>query len=295
GQALGFVTRGQTEGGLGKPPFGCTTKRFFKPSTSNRRHKHARNDEDSGEFPQEGRWPDGGRVRRDAGSDRGGLHRRHHDPGQQRELDVQLRRFGHPAAGVRQLKRTSRPSSRQVSPGAWCPGSSPRRRRIDRRKFPRAGPNGSARCVTRPENGLRKTGAIQVLPMDHERGFSMPQELMAPSATPAAPTHADDSLGIDRAFVLQLARMPLFALLWVGAAFASHAIWAAVSPEGQNYGPLVVICFGMVLAAFIDGWALKVPNWVTLPLVLSGWILGLLHDGGITADGGAGGFSVAFL
>jgi prepilin peptidase CpaA len=131
--------------------------------------------------------------------------------------------------------------------------------------------------------------------MDTNEVSSMPQELMAPSATPAAPAHADDSLGIDRAFVLQLARMPLFALLWVGAAFASHAIWAAVSPEGQNYGPLVVICFGMVLAAFIDGWALKVPNWVTLPLVLSGWILGLLHDGGITADGGAGGFSVAFL
>ena len=32
----------------------------------------------------------------------------------------------------------------------------------------------------------------------------------------------------------------------------------------------------MILAAFIDGWALKVPNWVTLPLILSGWMLGLL-------------------
>lgn len=113
-------------------------------------------------------------------------------------------------------------------------------------------------------------------------------------AQQAAPA-ADDSLGIDRAFVLQMARMPLLAVLWVAAAFASHYAWAALWPEGLNAGPLVVICFGMVLAAFIDGWALKVPNWITLPLVLSGWALGALHDFGVTADGGAGGFGVAFL
>jgi prepilin peptidase CpaA len=62
-----------------------------------------------------------------------------------------------------------------------------------------------------------------------------------------------------------------------------------------NFGPLVVICFGMILAAFIDGWALKVPNWVTLPLVLSGWMLGLLHDGGIALDSGTGGFGLAVM
>jgi prepilin peptidase CpaA len=123
----------------------------------------------------------------------------------------------------------------------------------------------------------------------------MPQELLtAPAPTPTAPA-ADDSLGIDRAFVIQLARMPLFALLWVAAAFASHQVWAAVAPESINYGPLVVICFGMILAAFIDGWALKVPNWITLPLVLSGWMLGLSHDAGIAIDGGAGSFATAFL
>jgi prepilin peptidase CpaA len=114
--------------------------------------------------------------------------------------------------------------------------------------------------------------------------------------TPAqAPAVRDDSLGIDRAFVVQMARMPLFAALWVAAAFASHAAWAALWPEGLNAGPLVVICFGMVLAAFIDGWALKVPNWITLPLVLSGWALGGLHDLGVTADGGTGGFGIAFV
>ena len=51
----------------------------------------------------------------------------------------------------------------------------------------------------------------------------------------------------------------------------------------------------MVLAAFIDGWALKVPNWVALPLVLSGWGLGLLHDCGVAIDGGTGGIGLAVL
>ncbi|MBM3983177.1 MAG: prepilin peptidase [Planctomycetes bacterium] len=106
---------------------------------------------------------------------------------------------------------------------------------------------------------------------------------------------ADDSLGIDRAFVFQMARMPLLALVWVSAAVLSHQVWAAVWPTGLNAGPLVVIGFGMILAAFIDGWALKVPNWITLPLVLSGWALGALHDFGVATDAGTGGFGLAFL
>src|SRR4051794_33365717 len=112
-------------------------------------------------------------------------------------------------------------------------------------------------------------------------------------AAPAAPH--DDSLGIDRAFLLQMARMPALALLWVAAAFAAHQLWAAASPDGLNAGPLAVVCFGMILAAFIDGWALKVPNWVTLPLVLSGWLLGLLHDCGVAVDAGTGGLGMAML
>lgn len=119
-----------------------------------------------------------------------------------------------------------------------------------------------------------------------------------PAAGQPSPTTAPapvDSLGIDRAFALQMARMPLFALLWVAAAIVAHHAWAALAPNVPNYGPLVVVCFGMVLAAFIDGWALKVPNWVTLPLILSGWTLGLLHDCGVAVDAGTGGFGLAFL
>jgi prepilin peptidase CpaA len=87
--------------------------------------------------------------------------------------------------------------------------------------------------------------------------------------------------------------MPLLALGWVAAAVVAHQAWAAVAPHGLNAGPLVVLAAGMVLAAFIDGWALKVPNWVTLPLVLSGWMLGGLHSLGVSPDGGTGGFGLA--
>ena len=28
----------------------------------------------------------------------------------------------------------------------------------------------------------------------------------------------------------------------------------------------------LVVAAVIDGWQLRVPNWITLPLIVSGWV-----------------------
>src|SRR5206468_9337104 len=42
--------------------------------------------------------------------------------------------------------------------------------------------------------------------------------------------------------------------------------------------PIWFVCAAMIVAAFIDGWKLKVPNWLTLPLILSGWLLGLGHN-----------------
>src|SRR5438045_2744699 len=95
--------------------------------------------------------------------------------------------------------------------------------------------------------------------------------------TPPANVPAPDDLGIDRAFLMQMARIPFIAVGWILASFLAHQIWAAVSTT-TNYGPIIVVCIGMVLAAVIDGWAFKVPNWLTLSLVLSGWGLGLLHS-----------------
>ena len=60
-----------------------------------------------------------------------------------------------------------------------------------------------------------------------------------------------------------------------------------------SHWPLTIICAAMILAAVIDGWKLKVPNWLTFPLILSGWLLGLLNNFGLLAeagfDGGIGG------
>lgn len=92
-----------------------------------------------------------------------------------------------------------------------------------------------------------------------------------------------------------MARMPLLAVGWLVAAIVISQIWDAVAPVNTiNYAPVVVICVGMLLAAIIDGWAYKVPNWVTLPLVLSGWMIGILHDCNTTWVAGTGGFQSAF-
>ena len=36
--------------------------------------------------------------------------------------------------------------------------------------------------------------------------------------------------------------------------------------------PIVIVCAGMVAAAVIDWWKFKVPNRLTFPLIISGWI-----------------------
>jgi prepilin peptidase CpaA len=53
--------------------------------------------------------------------------------------------------------------------------------------------------------------------------------------------------------------------------------------------PLFFVAAAMIVAAVIDGWKLKVPNWLTFPLILSGWLLGLLHNFGVLASASADG------
>ncbi len=48
-----------------------------------------------------------------------------------------------------------------------------------------------------------------------------------------------------------------------------------------DHSPLWFISAAMIVAAVIDGWKLKVPNWLTFPLVLSGWAFGLAHMYGL--------------
>src|SRR5688572_27113312 len=53
--------------------------------------------------------------------------------------------------------------------------------------------------------------------------------------------------------------------------------------------PVVVISIGMLAAAIIDWWKFKVPNKLTFPLIVSGWLLGLANNFGLNAgDGGFG-------
>src|SRR5438552_8066492 len=60
-----------------------------------------------------------------------------------------------------------------------------------------------------------------------------------------------------------------------------------------QHWPLLFICAAMIVAAVIDGWKLKVPNWLTFPLVLSGWGLGLLHNFGVLEATGVGGIGAS--
>ena len=46
----------------------------------------------------------------------------------------------------------------------------------------------------------------------------------------------------------------------------------ASSPMADMWGVCIVISVVLVVAAVIDGYKLKVPNWITFPLVISGWI-----------------------
>ena len=53
--------------------------------------------------------------------------------------------------------------------------------------------------------------------------------------------------------------------------------------------PIVVVCVAMLAAAIIDWWKFKVPNKLTFPLIITGWLLGLANNFGLEAgEGGIG-------
>jgi prepilin peptidase CpaA len=60
-----------------------------------------------------------------------------------------------------------------------------------------------------------------------------------------------------------------------------------------SHWPLFVVSAAMVVAAVIDGWKFKVPNWLTFPLIVSGWVLGLFHNFGWLEGTGTGGIGAA--
>lgn len=50
-----------------------------------------------------------------------------------------------------------------------------------------------------------------------------------------------------------------------------------------EFWPVHAICLGMLVAAIIDWWKFKVPNKLTFPLIISGWLLGLCNNFGLEA------------
>ena len=47
---------------------------------------------------------------------------------------------------------------------------------------------------------------------------------------------------------------------------------APPSPLLAENWPVWLLSAVLVVAAVIDGWRLRVPNWITFPLVFGGWI-----------------------
>lgn len=51
------------------------------------------------------------------------------------------------------------------------------------------------------------------------------------------------------------------------------------SPMADMWGVCVLVSVVLIVAAVIDGYKLKVPNWITFPLIISGWIASFLLCG----------------
>jgi prepilin peptidase CpaA len=43
--------------------------------------------------------------------------------------------------------------------------------------------------------------------------------------------------------------------------------------------PIWLVSIVLIVAAVIDGWKLKVPNWITFPLIISGWMYSAVSAG----------------
>jgi prepilin peptidase CpaA len=45
-----------------------------------------------------------------------------------------------------------------------------------------------------------------------------------------------------------------------------------VLTEFAEHWPIWLVTIVLIVAAAIDGWKLKVPNWITFPMIVGGWI-----------------------
>jgi prepilin peptidase CpaA len=47
--------------------------------------------------------------------------------------------------------------------------------------------------------------------------------------------------------------------------------WASLSQMFSDHWPIWLVSVTLLVAAVIDGWMLKVPNWITFPMIATGW------------------------
>ena len=59
--------------------------------------------------------------------------------------------------------------------------------------------------------------------------------------------------------------------------------------------PVLVLCVLLLVAAAIDFWKLKVPNRLTFPMIVSGWLLGLCLPGPGDVWANLGGLGASFV
>ena len=56
-------------------------------------------------------------------------------------------------------------------------------------------------------------------------------------------------------------------------------LWNDLPKLFTDNWPVWVVTAVLIIAAAIDGWKLKVPNWITFPFVISGWIYSTAYLG----------------
>ncbi len=55
--------------------------------------------------------------------------------------------------------------------------------------------------------------------------------------------------------------------------------WNSFFDAAAAHWPIWLVSVVLIVAAVIDGWKLKVPNWLTFPMILSGWVYSFAADG----------------
>lgn len=51
------------------------------------------------------------------------------------------------------------------------------------------------------------------------------------------------------------------------------------APLAENWWSVWLLSLTLIVAAVIDGWKLRVPNWITFPLIVSGWLYSAVYFG----------------